>query len=102
MPRQAAVTVRAPGASIAPKSKPWAWRHTRGENRGANGANTRRIAPGRGGMAVLLRSHDLWGKLISRMARPALLPTPKGQSRVYHEPSILGPNIARSIIVQIK
>jgi hypothetical protein len=35
------------------------------------------IASGRGGMEVLLRAHDLWGKLIDRQAHPALLPTPK-------------------------
>jgi len=48
--RRAAVTVRGPGARSAPTSRLWAWRQTRGDNRGAKGANTRRIVSGRDGM----------------------------------------------------
>src|SRR4051812_2907768 len=38
--RKAVVMVRAPGASIAPRSKTCAWHQTRGEKSGANGAKT--------------------------------------------------------------
>jgi hypothetical protein len=48
--RKAAVTVRAPGVRIAPRSKSCAWSQTRCENSGAKGAKTRMIAPGGGGM----------------------------------------------------
>jgi hypothetical protein len=42
--REAAVTVRAPGARIAPRSKSCACRHTRCENSGAKEAKTAMIA----------------------------------------------------------
>ena len=48
-------TVQVPGASIAPTSNTWAWSQTRCETSGANGANTRTIASGRGGMGDRLR-----------------------------------------------
>jgi hypothetical protein len=41
---------RAPGASIAPRSKTCAWRQTRCEKSGANGAKTSMMASGKGGM----------------------------------------------------
>jgi hypothetical protein len=42
--------VRGPGVRIAPQRKPCAWPQTRAEQRGANGANTRLIVSGRGGI----------------------------------------------------
>jgi hypothetical protein len=50
MTRKAAVTVRGPGVSIAPKSQTWAWPQTRSEKSGANAAKTSLIASGRGGI----------------------------------------------------
>jgi hypothetical protein len=48
--RKAAVTVRAPGVSMAPRSKTCAGHQTRSEKSGANGANTSMISAGRCGI----------------------------------------------------
>jgi hypothetical protein len=40
MIRKQLVTVRFPGASIAPINSVWAWRQTQSENRGAKALNT--------------------------------------------------------------
>ena len=48
--RKVAVTVRAPGVSMAPRSQTWAGHQTRSEKSGANGANTSMISAGRCGI----------------------------------------------------
>jgi hypothetical protein len=76
LPRQAhhaqgVVTVRAPGARIAPRSKIYACTQTRSEQSGAKGAKTSMIASGRCAIGGVLRPHELGKKLIYGEVPPA-------------------------------
>jgi hypothetical protein len=53
------------------------------------------MASGRGGMACLLREHELWGKLSYRKRHPTFLPPQNGQSPVGVKRKNVPPEVGR-------